>query len=80
VNGPPARAGSGTAGAGGYSGGTYDQLNRDSQYRREGTQRTNDYGSYQRSGSSSASSYRSSGRSSYSGGGRARGGGGGRRR
>jgi len=32
-NGPPARAGSGT-----YGGGTYDQLNRDSQYRREGTQ------------------------------------------
>ena len=52
-----------------------DQLNRDSYYRSEGAQRTRDYGSYQRSGSGSASSYRSSG-----GGARRSGGGGGRRR
>ena len=71
-NGPPARAGTGTYGAGGYSGGTYDQLNRDSQYRREGTQRTNDYGSYQRSGGGSASSYRSGGGGRPRGGGRRR--------
>jgi hypothetical protein len=56
--------------------GTVDQLNRDSAARREGTQRTNDYGSY-RGGSSSP---RSTG--SYRGGGASRGGarGGGRRR
>jgi hypothetical protein len=52
--GPPARAG----------GGTMDQLNRDSYARQQGGQRTRDYGSYQRSGSSRAR----------------RGGGGGRRR
>jgi hypothetical protein len=58
--------------------GTVDQLNRDSAARREGTQRTNDYGSY-RGGSSSGT--RSTG--SYRGGGASRGGGargGGRRR
>jgi hypothetical protein len=56
--------------------GTMDQLNRDSAARREGTQRTNDYGNY-RAGSSGT---RSTG--SYRGGGASRGGarGGGRRR
>jgi hypothetical protein len=55
---------------------TMDQLNRDSRARSEGSQRTRDYGSYQRSGGSrsSASSYRSGG---YRGGGMR---GGGRRR
>jgi hypothetical protein len=57
---------------------TTEQLNRDAATRREGTQRTNDYGNY-RSGSSSSTrstgSYRSGG-----GGGARRGGGGGRRR
>ena len=40
-----------------------DQLDRDSRARSEGSQRTRDYGSYQRSGGSrsSAGSYRSSG-------------------
>jgi hypothetical protein len=70
-NPPTARTGSGT-----YAG-TYDQLNRDQQYRSEGAQRTRDYGSYRSSGSSSAGSYRSSGRSGGGGGYR---GGGGRRR
>jgi hypothetical protein len=56
--------------------GTVDQLNRDSAARREGTQRTNDYGNY-RSGSSgtrSTGSYRSSGgsRGGARGGGRRR--------
>jgi hypothetical protein len=55
--------------------GTVDQLNRDSAARREGTQRTTDYGNY-RSGSSSGA--RSTG--SYRGGGGASRGGGGRRR
>jgi hypothetical protein len=53
--------------------GTVDQLNRDSAARREGTQRTNDYGGY-RGGSSSGT--RSTG--SYRGGGASRGGGGAR--
>ena len=58
---------------------TMDQLNRDSRARSEGTQRTRDYGSYQRSGGSrsSASSYRSAGGGGSRGGSR---GGGGRRR
>jgi hypothetical protein len=49
-----------------------DQLNRDSRARAEGTQRTRDYGSYQRSGGgrSSAGSYRSGG--GFRGGGRRR--------
>jgi hypothetical protein len=55
--------------------GTVDQLNRDSAARREGTQRTNDYGGYRSgSGTGSAGSYR--GGASRGGGGR----GGGRRR
>jgi hypothetical protein len=51
---------------------TMDQLNRDSRARAEGTQRTRDYGSYQRSGGgrSSAGSYRSGG--GFRGGGRRR--------
>ena len=58
---------------------TYDQLNRDSSARSEGTQRSRDYSTYQRSGSSGSSSR--SGSSSYrSSGGARRGGGGGRRR
>jgi len=55
---------------------TTDQLNRDRGARAEGSQRTRDYGSYQRSGS--ASSYRSSGSSYRSSGGSRGGGGGGR--
>jgi hypothetical protein len=53
---------------------TVDQLNRDSRARTEGTQRTRDYGSYQRSGgsSSAARSYRPSGGRSPRGGGRRR--------
>ena len=67
VSGPPAPRGNVTM----------DQLDRDSRARSEGSQRTRDYGSYQRSGGSrsSAGSYRSSGGSR--GGSR---GGGGRRR
>ena len=57
--------------------GTMDQLNRDSAARREGAQRTRDYGSY-RSGSSSST--RSPGSYRGGGGGGARRGGGGRRR
>jgi hypothetical protein len=56
---------------------TYDQLNRDSSTRSEGTQRSRDYNTYQKSSGSSrsgSSSYRSSG------GGARRSGGGGRRR
>jgi hypothetical protein len=53
--------------------GTIDQLNRDSAARREGTQRTGDYGNY-RGGSGTR------GTGSYRGGGGARAGGGGRRR
>jgi len=80
----PAPATSRTPGS--YSGGrtdsaTMDQLNRDSRARNEGSQRTRDYGGYQRSGggSSGASSYRggSSVGGTRGGGGRA---GGGRRR
>jgi hypothetical protein len=56
---------------------TSDQLNRDYGARREGTQRTNDYGSYRSSGGGGASSYRGSG-GGYRGGGSR--GGGGRRR
>ncbi len=65
---------SGTTDRGTMDRGTVNQLNRDSAARREGTQRTKDYGNY-RSGST-----RSTG--SYRGGGGARGGGrgGGRRR
>jgi len=62
---------------------TMDNLNRDSNARTEGRQRTNDYGNYRsNSGSrSSGSSYRSSGGgSSYRGGGGGMRGGGGRRR
>jgi hypothetical protein len=56
--------------------GTTDQLNRDSAARREGTQRTNDYGSYSSgSGTRGTGSYRGGG-----GGGSRAGGGGGRRR
>jgi hypothetical protein len=53
---------------------TRDQLNRDSRARAEGSQRTRDYSSYQRSGGSrsSASSYRSSGSRGGRGGGRRR--------
>ena len=54
---------------------TTDQLNRDAAARREGTQRTNDYGNYRSGG---ASTPRSTG--SYRGGGGASRGGGGRRR
>jgi hypothetical protein len=59
---------------------TMDQLNRDSRARSEGSQRTRDYSSYQRSGGSrsSASTYRPSGGGSRGGGGMR--GGGGRRR
>jgi hypothetical protein len=58
--------------------GTQDQLNRDAAARREGSQRTTDYGSYRNgsSGSRSPGSYRGGG---GGGGGRSRGGGGGRR-
>jgi hypothetical protein len=59
---------------------TIDQLNRDSAARREGSQRTGDYGNY-RSGSGTTrdtGSYRSSGSSGRSGGGARSGGGGGR--
>jgi hypothetical protein len=57
--------------------GTTDQLNRDAAARREGTQRTQDYGSYQGGkGASGAGSYRSSGARSSG----ARAGGGARRR
>jgi hypothetical protein len=74
----PATTSRGSSGTGGaVSSGTYDSLNRDSRARSEGAQRTRDYGSYQRSGSSRASSYRSSGASRGGGGFR---GGGGRRR
>ena len=53
---------------------TTDQLNRDAAARREGTQRTSDYGNYRGgSGTRSTGSYRG-------GGGGARAGGGGRRR
>ena len=53
---------------------TTDQLNRDAAARREGTQRTRDYGNYRGgSGTRSTGGYRG-------GGGGARGGGGGRRR
>jgi hypothetical protein len=69
------------SGASSFSGTTRDQLNRDYGARSEGATRTRDYGSYQRSGASSAGSYRGGG---YSGGGRSggggRGGGGGGRR
>jgi hypothetical protein len=65
-----------SGGTGAGSSATMDQLNRDSQARATGTQRTNDYSNYQRSGSG-ASSYRSSGGTRSYGGGR---GGGGRRR
>jgi hypothetical protein len=53
---------------------TMDQLNRDSAARREGAQRTRDYGRYQSSGGSrsSAGSYRSSGGGRRGGGGRRR--------
>jgi hypothetical protein len=54
-----------------------DQLNRDSAARREGAQRTRDYGSYR---SGSGSSTRSPGSYRGGGGGGARRGGGGRRR
>jgi hypothetical protein len=54
---------------------TTDQLNRDAAARREGTQRTSDYGNY-RGGSTRSGS----GGGSYRGGGGARAGGGGRRR
>ena len=101
VNRPATSSGQGTArtGSGTYSQmgttrsaepSTMSQLDRDSRARQEGTQRTGDYSSYQRSGSSSsASSYRSSGSTSrssggsYGGGARSGGGargGGGRRR
>ncbi len=53
---------------------TTDQLNRDAAARREGTQRTNDYGNYRSGG---AATPRSTG--SYRGGGASRGGGGRRR-
>jgi hypothetical protein len=59
---------------------TYEGLNRDSAARADGAQRTRDFSSYQRSGGSTAGSYRSSGASrpsgGYGGGGGARGGGG----
>ena len=54
--------------------GTTDQLNRDAAARREGTQRTRDYGNYR---GGSGSSHRGTG--SYRGGGGSRGGGGRRR-
>ena len=58
---------------------TVDQLNRDSQARSEGAQRTRDYGNYRGgSGTSGTGSYRGGGASR--GGGGARTGGGGRRR
>jgi hypothetical protein len=65
-----------------YSGGTMDQLNRDSKARSEGTQRTRDYGSYQRGGGGygGSSSYRGGGSYGGSRGGGYRGGGGGGRR
>ena len=84
----PQREASGTAGttaardragqAGPSAPATMDQLNRDSRARSEGSQRTRDYSSYQRSGGSrsSASTYRPSGGSR---GGGMRGGGGRRR-
>jgi hypothetical protein len=63
---------------------TYEGLNRDSAARADGAQRTRDFSSYQRSGGSTAGSYRSTGASrpsgGYRGGGGMRGGGGGRRR
>jgi hypothetical protein len=61
VDKPAPRSGSSQAGT--QPSGTMDQLNRDSRARSEGTQRTRDYGSYQRSGGSrsSGSSYRSGG-------------------
>jgi hypothetical protein len=73
---PVALATSSTSGARQTDRATMDQLNRDSQARSAGSQRTSDYGSYQRSGGSrsSGSTYRPSG------GGGSRGGGGGRRR
>lgn len=74
---PAPKSGSSQAGTSNRSSGTMDQLNRDSRARSEGTQRTRDYGNYQRS-----SGNRSSG-SSYRSGGGSRGsmrGGGGRRR
>ena len=56
---------------------TTDQLNRDAAARREGTQRTNDYGNYKgSSGTRSTGSYRSGGGASRGGGGASRGGGG----
>ncbi len=82
----PQRDASGTAGttaardrAGQAGPATMDQLNRDSRARSEGSQRTRDYSSYQRSGGSrsSASTYRPSGGGSRGGGGMR--GGGGRR-
>ena len=53
---------------------TMDQLNRDSAARREGTQRTNDYGNYRSGGGGSRSggSYRGGGGGSRGGGGRRR--------
>jgi hypothetical protein len=68
-----------SAGGGSWDSATRDQLNRDSKARSEGSQRTSDYSSYQRSGGSrsSASTYRPSGGSRGGGGMR---GGGGRRR
>ncbi len=53
---------------------TVDQLNRDSAARREGTTRTRDYGTYQRSGGTtrSAGSYRGGGGGMRGGGGRRR--------
>jgi hypothetical protein len=68
-----------------YDRSTTEQLNRDSAARREGSQRTRDYSSYQSSRSSSGGSYSGSSARSYrssggSRGGGSRGGGGGRRR
>jgi hypothetical protein len=61
--------------------GTIDQLDRDAAARREGTQRTGDYGSYRGgSGTSGTGSYRGGGTSRPSGGGARPRGGGGRRR
>jgi hypothetical protein len=81
------RAGAGnrtqpSAGTTGIDRSTTDQLNRDSRARSEGTQRTNDYGSYKgSSGTRSTGSYRSgSGGGASRGGGGASRGGGGRRR
>ncbi|HEX9187264.1 MAG TPA: hypothetical protein VGB87_09345, partial [Vicinamibacteria bacterium] len=69
------RSTTGASAGGGWDSATREQLNRDSRARSEGSQRTRDYSSYQRSGGSrsSASTYRpSGGRGGARGGGRRR--------